>query len=126
MRLATDCFRRTRTGTPDPLLSFASSNSMPESSLPSVSQKSRSKTWQTPAMVSNEQIVSAVVGGFALVYGVQTLLTKKAAFSSDDRETDLWIYGWRAVLIALFALLISALCFASAFGLLQLSWEWHG
>ena len=76
--------------------------------------------------MGTEQIVSAVVGGVALVYGVRTLLTKKAAFSSDDRETGLWIHGWRAVLMGLLALLISALCFASAFGLLQLSQEWHG
>lgn len=78
------------------------------------------------SMMSTEQITSAVVGGVALVYGVRTLLTRKAAFSSDDGDANLWFYGWRAVLAGLLAVLISALCFASAFGLLHLSREWRG
>jgi hypothetical protein len=76
-------------------------------------------------MLSTDQVVSGIVGSVALVYGVRTLATKKAAFSSDDTETDFWLYGWRAILIGLLALLASALCFASAFGLMQLSYDWH-
>jgi len=75
-------------------------------------------------MWSPDQIVSAGVGAVALAFGARTLITKKAAFSSDDGETDFWFYGWRAILIGLLAIAISAICLASAFGLMAPSLDW--
>ncbi|HEY4079437.1 MAG TPA: hypothetical protein VGM81_01970 [Burkholderiaceae bacterium] len=72
-------------------------------------------------MANSEQITSAIVGAAALVYGIYTIVTRRAALSSDDTETNLWLYGWRAVLVGVFALMMAALCFASALGWVALS-----
>lgn len=77
-------------------------------------------------MVNADQIASAIVGAVSLAYAVRTIATKRATFSSDEDEPDLWLYGWRAVLIGLCALLISALCIASALGYVNLFHEWRG
>jgi len=75
--------------------------------------------------MSIDQILSAVIGGVALYYGVRALLTKRAGFFNRRSRTDFWIHGWRAVLIGLISVLISALCFASAFGMSPLFWAGH-
>jgi len=77
-------------------------------------------------MVNADQIVSGIVGAVSLAYAVRTIATKRATLSRDEDEPDLWLYGWRAVLIGMCALLISALCFASALGYVSLFHEWRG
>jgi hypothetical protein len=64
--------------------------------------------------MTGEQIAEVLGGFVALGVGVQMIVTQRATFSDEDDEPYMWVYGWRAVLVGVVAVLTSLVFFASA------------
>lgn len=64
--------------------------------------------------MTGEQVADVFGGLVALGVGVHMIVTQRATFTDEDDEPNMWIYGWRAVLMGVFAVLSSLVFFASA------------
>ena len=74
-------------------------------------------------MASMEQFFSALGVLVALTLGAHAIITRRVAIGNEDDEPHLWFYGWRAVLIGCFSILLSLLFFASCLGFVHLDWQ---
>jgi membrane protein YqaA with SNARE-associated domain len=69
------------------------------------------------------QIASVLGGLIATLIGLWAIITPRITVSEDELgEESGWVYGWRAVVIGCLALLGACVFFASAAGLIHLSW----
>ncbi len=68
------------------------------------------------------QHLTEFLGGIvSLVFGLHTIVTKRATLSDENDEPHLWIYGWRAIAIGCLGLVAAVGFFASAAGMIN--WE---
>lgn len=67
-----------------------------------------------------ERISSGIIGTLAFAFGIHAIVTKQVALGDVEEDEQIWLYGWRAVAIGFLLIAVSAFCFASAFGFIDL------
>lgn len=70
-----------------------------------------------------ENFVSLICAVVFAVVGIYAVIKRRLVFAEPDDELQVYLYGWRAVAIGCLALVLSALCFCSAEGLVVIKWQ---
>ncbi len=69
-----------------------------------------------------ENFFALLIGVVALVFGIHAVMTGRVTFGDDRDEVQVWLYGWRAVVVGFLAIAMAALLFASAAGFVKMAW----